>query len=647
MSSENKKTALVVCRSEGELHLLRRMRRESGWRYVLASDDYFVQKIAERIDWVDSVCWLERMESFYNVADSVIEVIRGVNNWFRSLCARSVRADEEVHRWCNHCEGGRTSQRVQDLLLLVRSYKHVIDSYEIRRIILLKGGAALWEDEVLNEIANRRHINVETYRSRRIQYVASKLWLRLEAYARASYYLFNIVRIKLTSAKRTCERNHITFQLCSSARKHVDNVLPYMESLKVKGCRPVALCWTSRERVISKRAAVTVESYGHRADELEALLGWREILTVPWAIVRYLWRASKLKKTFIESSELKYLSVGLSALMWPSIKYYIIDELVFRERLSMAAERYFGHARPVAFKPWGNLELPEGAILTKYAKGDGTVLFSYYLGASNYNPYARKDADELVDLFFAAGPLEKELIRRDYGLTPSKIIISGKCRYEGSRRRVTESDKLGALTNLGIRDTEKRFMFYDPGSILRGYYSPVEYTLLTCSVLDYAKLHDGVTVIIKPHPSGTSDYLEGIVKRYGLSNVVLLDRRCSPDDAMLASDLLITKMSTLAIEAMLLNKVVIAVILDGEKKFKLFGDAAEYVDTPDELHTLLNRVLDDESVYSRWVSDRLEKQQGYLAQYFPMSKVPSHVVAAETIMGAISERKWSGQNYDC
>ena len=120
------KTVLLVCRGLGEIHLLQRFQPQPGCRYIVASDDLRVHLEMEKYPWVAEVCYLEQMESFYAVAFDVIKYLELINQWLESLGNDPKGIPQELLYWIRHCEGGKTTQRIQDLLLLIRSYQYLI-----------------------------------------------------------------------------------------------------------------------------------------------------------------------------------------------------------------------------------------------------------------------------------------------------------------------------------------------------------------------------------------------------------------------------------------------------------------------------------------------------------------------------------------
>ena len=78
-----KKTVLLVCRDYTGFDLLSQIAHDVESRYIVASDDPFVQEACRRLDFVSEVCWLEQMESMYPVAADVLALLETINCWLK------------------------------------------------------------------------------------------------------------------------------------------------------------------------------------------------------------------------------------------------------------------------------------------------------------------------------------------------------------------------------------------------------------------------------------------------------------------------------------------------------------------------------------------------------------------------------------
>ncbi|MCK5537375.1 MAG: hypothetical protein KAI79_11145, partial [Bacteroidales bacterium] len=99
------------------------------------------------------------------------------------------------------------------------------------------------------------------------------------------------------------------------------------------------------------------------------------------------------------------------------------------------------------------------------------------------------------------------------------------------------------------------------------------------AVLDIIKGRKDIALIIKPHPSADTAFLDIIKKRYQYSNIYYMKKLDNPIAGLTIADILITKYSTLGIEGMNLNTIIISMQLDGSAIFRLYGKDKTYLDS--------------------------------------------------------------------
>jgi hypothetical protein len=88
---------------------------------------------------------------------------------------------------------------------------------------------------------------------------------------------------------------------------------------------------------------------------------------------------------------------------------------------------------------------------------------------------------------------------------------------------------------------------------------------------------------------------------------------------------------------MLLDVPVISVILDGEKNFKMYEDAVEYVCNIDQLKKMLNILLNYYKTNEDWIGNQIRKQYSFLEKYFDLSHSQPSIFAAKVIDDCISD----------
>ena len=151
--------------------------------------------------------------------------------------------------------------------------------------------------------------------------------------------------------------------------------------------------------------------------------------------------------------------------------------------------------------------------------------------------------------------------------------------------------------------------------------------------------YQAVALLIKPHPTHKVGILEDLVKDYGRENIFLFDKRIDPYHVINVCDLTITKFSTIGIESMIFKKPVISVIIDRDEHWKVYGDAAEYVYTEEELAELLSAVLSSPETLEKWVRQQVAKQKAFLREYTIQSSNPSAELSARAVVECIRNKR--------
>ena len=305
-----------------------------------------------------------------------------------------------------------------------------------------------------------------------------------------------------------------------------------------------------------------------------------------------------------------------------------------RYKLSQAVKEYFKHHNPVAIRLWGGGVPPEGFIAWRSLNREKRpLIFLNWIGVGFDSPYSPKQSP--TDLFLAVGNIQREYQERR-GFPPDRIAMVGQGRYDHLADWVKTYSADISRSYLNIPSSYNIHIFYDPNYILRGYLTAQEQVLVTNTLLSFAKEHPSAALIIKPHPAHGPGMLEQMIEHYSLPNVFLVNKGMLPYHALNAADLVITKFSTIGIEAMLFGRPVISVILDNEERWEfVFQDAAEYVRTVGAMRELLEKLVDDREFRSQWTEIRLKRQEHFLGQYFIQRSQSSALLAADAIASCL------------
>lgn len=620
---------LVICRSPTAVHVFAGQRGDGTW--TVASDDPRVAELAHDHPWIDGVVRIEQPEPFYVVSRDVLRVLQQVNASLASCLPPESDLPPGILAWTKNVEGGMTSQRIQDLLLLIRSYRGLLIGRTFSELRLMADADHAWEDQVLESVA--AGLGIHCVRT------ATSLWAgwtrawreRLRPVAMSAYILATVLRHgggrRTPRAAESALAGAVVFQLASSRRKHVENVRPLMLQLLAQGAKVTALCWTAGERLQRRTAKTELQAAGVNALALEQWLGFT-------GLMRALGRAVGLGQSILRGvagtaawQQLRYEDVSLAPLLAPSVRHFVIAELPWRLCYVEAFTRCCGHARPAAFKPWAGPESFEGGSALRTLRRSGSPLtFHYWLGAAMEWPYA--DGAGALDLFLAKGPHEARLAAREYELPDHAIAIVGQPRFAPPP---SQSGRVPARRRLGLPEEGGLVVGYDPNGILRGILSLREQTEITAALLRLCRHHDSIQLIVKPHPSYSIEHLRPMLLAGGRQVRILL-RTASVEDFLDASDVFVTKFSTLILEAALRGRPSVSVLLDGEDRFKVYGDLPDVVRSIPEFEGLLAGLVTQSGRLAEWTAAQARKREELLPQFYHVTGTsPSELAAAEIL----------------
>jgi CDP-glycerol glycerophosphotransferase (TagB/SpsB family) len=219
-----------------------------------------------------------------------------------------------------------------------------------------------------------------------------------------------------------------------------------------------------------------------------------------------------------------------------------------------------------------------------------------------------------------------------------RIMPVGLSRYDHLPSFREDFSPSQSRAYLKVPEDYQYYILFDSSYTLRGYLTIREQSQVTTSLLRFAQAHPEVALLIKPHPGHFSGWLESLIDYYSLSNVFLLNKNMLPYHALNAADLLITKFSTIGLEAMLFKKPVVSILLDGEERLRMYGDAVERADTVDALDGILGMLVSDADRRTDWEEKQKKNQESFLKSYFGDSISNSARRGAEVIDKLLSTK---------
>ena len=626
LSKDSNSAVLIICRDIQDLPFVHKIRNAIKGRVVIASDDLRVHEAAARLSWIDNFIWTEKKDALYSVANDVINYLDKVNEFLKDVGNGQDIVPKELFFWICQAEGGMTTQRIQDALLLIRSYLGIFDGYRINSIFLIRNQASIWEDDVLKHVARSRNIEVKVIGGLSLKVLFRKAFILLKYFLRDFLNILSIVRVKLNGIIKYHPagefKGAIAFQLCSSADKHIENIVPIMKALKRKNYRPVALCWNAAG------GANKVRKEGLNAEELENYVP----ISIIWSsFFNFHIMRNKLKiklQQLLLDPQFSYMGVHLAKILLPFVHYFMQVDLPQRYRLDAALKKYFSLHLPAAIKLWGGGQMVEGDLVLKNIDTKKKPLLMYWFWIVIDNPY--DSFSRQIDLFLSSGIDHEEYLGK-HGVSSNRIRNIGMNRYDHLSDFIVKHSPSQSREYLGLSTEFLLHILYDSNYIVRGYLTAAEQMQVLSSLLSFAKQNPKVALMIKPHPAHRKGMLEQYLKYRSLKNIFLISKDMLPYHAINASDMVITKCSTLGLESMIFKRPVVSVILDGETHWMVYGKAVEYLADTAELHKLLDNLSRDINFRNRWSRDAINKQDIFLREHFYRGNTPASDIAADEI----------------
>lgn len=560
---------LILCRSLGQYKSLLRLVASTDKRYLVASDDIRVHNLLAHNPNIIQVLWISQMDTIYSVSESVIKVIKEVNNWlkYESGCHPAI---QDLIYWPMHCEGGSTSQLVLDFLLLEKSYESLITKYKLAELIIISDSATTWEHELLIEIARKNKLQVKILEVALLKnWLCKNIWLNIKPLIVALYRTSQILKIKLKcilTARIKDSAGLIAIQLVSGSKNHQNNSKVLSRALRDECLDPIIIGWRLGA------SASDLKSEGFKFAELEQSVRISDLFLTWYRILTSRWRARGRLSVFPHTnSPGKNPQVMKNILARSALDFYFND-LLDRVLLKNASSRYFTSHKAMALRPH-SLVLPHGSIVFREfrrALPDAPVFIQ---GGWPYNIHEPITNEEVPIprnqvTFFACSSLHRKILI-DKGFCVENVIVTGLQWLESIMTFSHNTTKRRSREKIGLQEGEW-YVLLDSSSTLPGYQTAQEQQKILNMMLNFARLNSKCILMIKSHPTSQDAIIQKLVVEYALPNVKLIESGILPYDAINASDLLITKISTMAIEAMYLNVPTIGIILDNEPSWKVY-----------------------------------------------------------------------------
>ena len=612
--NSNTKKTLFICRSLDDYNKISSLISTTRGEIIVASDDLRVHWTIKKQNPKVQFTFLEKMESFYCVVDELLVILQMINSWLSKLEITDQDSQNLLY-WASHCEGGDTTQRILDILLLKRSYLELLNKYNPNEIIVAKNAFITWEDELLCLLAKEIKISIQFSNGiEKLHSLFWKKWIGIRPFFVGMYRTIHVllIKIKYLFQKRLLVDNKkfVAVQLPFSELKHHSHSITIAKSFSRLGYQGIILGWRLG-RTISNIQKNEVE-----AIEVESWISIKDIITA-WrnGIKIYLVARSKQDSFLANSSNSNFDSIR--PILNQSMNSFIFTEFVERYLYSTGIKRLFSKHVPVAMRPL-TIVLPFAVTAYNEAIKANPSLIAFMHGGWPYNvpnpitdskqPIPRKDI-----LYFSCGKKHRDILIKG-GYNEKNVYATGLPWIESIVEFNKQYSKLESRKILNLKLDAKFYIVFDPNIPLRGYQANCEHYTVIRSLLEFASKHLNIEIVIKPHPSHIPGVLEEIIHEFSLPNVHIMDHSKLPYHALNSADVLITKISTLSIEAMFLDVPTVGITLDNEKNFMCYGDSVEYYNSNELMFQKISLLASDQLIRETWHKQMMKKRDEYFQE---------------------------------
>jgi hypothetical protein len=615
------RVVLLVLRHPVDLELLARRELRNASTCVAASDDLPTQRAAALDPRIAEMTFVDQMHSVYSVRDDVVRLKDVINEWIESQAGP---IPPYLLRWTNQVEGGTGTSQILDALLLIETFQSLLKRTGAGIVAFRERLSSRTEDQLLREVCRAMSIPVcvtssagaqaaKVLNLRRVRGTRRGLGTALYLPERVKSMLIRfrlssmILRSRIGVNAKCSGSNNVAFLIGSSDDKQVNNAVPVMKELnKQAGWNALALCWmadSARRKLSELELASTSLGAYFPSGRFSTVLAWRKLIR------------KRCQQDFVHiQDKLVYKGVALKAIVRETVLRFV-DVEFFERVLIYHAFKSFLSACPVrAVRLYGGTTLDLGyvghGVVEEWkasASSPGPLTFCYPVGM-DLNCYLGPN-DRMYDLNLVGGAVDKA-IQKNGAYSAREVVVTGYAQDSILREfRSMREDE--SLQKLGLGPVTRPCLFYASSSLVRGMIGIAESTRVAQVLFGFARDHARCSMICKPHPSEDPELLVSVWKEQGSpGNVMLLDRSKSAYDCLNVADLIITKFSTIALEAMAQDKPVVSFGLDGEHRFEnIFGEGVATFHHEEPFVSFLEHVFLDPGKFREWSQSQIQAQQ--------------------------------------
>lgn len=638
-------TVLVVAHSSYEEWFFETLPTEPT--VVVASDNMSTQDLAEQSHTVDSVVHVSQMESYYSISDEALELTGAVNDWFENLSERVGGLPQLTHFWHPEWGNGRT---IEQAILLINSYHTLLERHRPDHVIYTQSQYRWLEWTVLQSVLEEHNctsVPLVGFRTRVLKRMGldpkttgferllSLPLIRFLVSVRSNLELLSrLVRKRVNwfcsailggNEQKQSQETTLAFQLLTDSNRHISALLSQMEPVDaIDGLEPVAPCWNA------SNGATRIQAEGLPAVELESLYPLRRLPADMSHTVRT-WVATRRQISSIYDYDLSYRGVSLHNIVRPLIRRYVWNQTFESFTFSVGLKQFLHTQSIDGFQSMGGGYHNQLGALSMPVAESTTDLFPFFYRGNpryHYNPYFL----DLNDQYFANGQKESERLSLQ-GIEPERRDTVYYTRFDNIRAFYREHSRQDSLEHVGLSDAYEYTLFFAPQWVIPGRLTEQELSLVTETLFDFASTHEDCQLVVKPHPNDHSAILQTLYQSYTAPNIELLDSGIDALHCVNCSDIVLTKFSTVGLEAIICEKALVTVAIDegGKTYLTPYEDVAETFRELDAMVAFLETIDTDSDYRHEWFQEQAERRERFIEQN--VTSMDDLGVALERMLG--------------
>jgi len=313
-----------------------------------------------------------------------------------------------------------------------------------------------------------------------------------------------------------------------------------------------------------------------------------------------IWKMLKHNDEFIESFEYKGMD------LWPILRYKM--KFLITRRFTEAVKyietaiNMVRHENPKKmFLLDETSAYPRACLAAARMKGIPSFAMQHgMIGDTSYE-YRHKDISRdfslhnsrcpIPNLTFVYGDFTKDLLVKNSAYPKNSVISSGQPRYDilEDPEKVFDRDKV--YDKLGL-DKEKKLVVFASEALVD--IEAGDLPLAAFKAIGRLMEKEGINFVVKLHPRETKEiwkFYENLAKKFRVNAVITKD--INTFELLYACDVLVNMHSTVALEAMILNKPVVVINVTGKEDFMPYvkSRAAMKAYSPAEIEPAVRKAL--------------------------------------------------------